>query len=29
MRTAFEVIKRPIISEKSTVQNEMFRTYVF
>ena len=29
MRTTFEVIKRPIISEKSTVQNEMLRTYAF
>jgi large subunit ribosomal protein L23 len=29
MQTFFEVIKRPIISEKSTVQNEMFRTYAF
>ena len=29
MRTPFEVIKKPIISEKSTVQNEMFRTYAF
>lgn len=29
MRTQYEVIKRPIVSEKSTVQNEMFRTYAF
>lgn len=29
MRTVYEVIKRPIISEKSTVQNELFRTYAF
>lgn len=29
MRTQFEVIKRPIISEKSTVQNELLRVYAF
>lgn len=29
MRNEFEVIKKPIISEKSTVQNELLRTYVF
>ncbi len=29
MRTTFEVIKKPIISEKSTVQNELLRTYAF
>lgn len=29
MRTQYEVIKRPIVSEKSTVQNEMLRTYAF
>jgi len=29
MKTPFEVIKRPIISEKSTAQNELLRTYAF
>ena len=29
MKTVFEVIKKPIISEKSTVQNELLRTYAF
>lgn len=29
MRTHFEVIKRPIISEKSTLQNELLQTYAF
>ena len=29
MRNIFEVIKKPIISEKSTVQNELLRTYSF
>jgi large subunit ribosomal protein L23 len=29
MRSFYEVIKRPIISEKSTVLAEMARTYVF
>lgn len=29
MRTTFEVIKKPIISEKSTVQNELLNTYAF
>lgn len=29
MRSQYEVIKRPIISEKSTIQNEMLLTYVF
>lgn len=28
-KTVFEVIKRPIISEKSTAQNELLRTYAF
>lgn len=28
-KTMFEVIKRPIISEKGTTLNEMFRTYAF
>jgi large subunit ribosomal protein L23 len=29
MRTVFEVIKKPIISEKGTVQAETLRTYAF
>lgn len=29
MRTVFEVVRRPIISEKSTVQAEASRTYAF
>ncbi|MBI3542504.1 MAG: 50S ribosomal protein L23 [Deltaproteobacteria bacterium] len=29
MKSVFEVITRPIISEKSTVQNELLRTYAF
>ena len=29
MKTIFSIIKRPIISEKSTVQNELYRTYAF
>lgn len=29
MNTQYQVIKRPIISEKSTAQNEMMNTYAF
>lgn len=29
MKTYFEVIKKPIISEKSTVQNELLGAYAF
>lgn len=29
MRSQFEIIKRPIISEKSTLQNEMLQAYAF
>ena len=29
MKTIFDVIKKPIISEKSTVQTELLQTYVF
>jgi large subunit ribosomal protein L23 len=28
-KTIFEVIQKPIISEKSTAQNELLRTYAF
>ena len=29
MKNFYEVVKRPIISEKSTAQNELLKTYAF